>query len=195
MGVGDKTRPDEQRPDGQRRVAELLTREFEFCARVAVVQFDTPRHLGDVMMLTELFLTALFVLDDEGIVQPVVVDLFPVRLQFGPNARPKIILQGFKKSWADLGQRQLSTRDGVVWMCVESATCFCGSDECSTELWGEALEGKHFVRDYFERTVVDYILVTEDAFDIAKGPIGGSCSHVINVRTPCIRLAGFLNQP
>ena len=135
-------------------------------------------------MQAQFLLATLFILNDECIVQTEVVDLCPVGLQLWPDACTEIVLQRLEESRADLGKRQFPTGHGVIGVRVEAATCLCGSNECSTELRGEALEGDHLVSHDVEWAVDDCILIPEDAFDVAEGPIGGSRSHGFNVPTP-----------
>jgi hypothetical protein len=131
----------------------------------------------------------LFILDDERVVQAEVVDLCPVGLQLWPDACTKVVLQCFEKSRTDLGKRQLPTGHGVIGVRVKSATRLSGSNERGTELWGKALKSDQLIGYDLQWAIVDCIVIPKDAFDIAKGPIGGSWGHAFNVPISRSRLA------
>ena len=102
MGVGNEAWPDKERPDGKFRVGISLPRKFQFGTGVVIVQLDTSRHLRDIVVQSEFFLSALPVLDDECVIQTEIVDVLPLLLQLRPDSRPQVVLERIKEPWADL---------------------------------------------------------------------------------------------
>jgi len=102
MGVGNETWPNKERPDGKFRVGVFLPRKFQFGTGVVIIQLDTSRHLRDIVVESEFFMSTLLVLDDEGIIQTEIVDVLPLLLQLRPDSRPQVVLERIKEPWADL---------------------------------------------------------------------------------------------
>ena len=151
MGVGDETRPDQERPDGKLSVGVPLSRKLEFRTGVVVVQFDASRHLRDIVMESKFFLSALLIFDDEGIIETEIVDVLPLLLQLRPDSRPQVVLEHIKKPWADLRERKLMTRNRVIGMLVKSPTRFSRANQRGTELTCEEAHNHHLCCDDAQR--------------------------------------------
>ncbi len=75
------------------------------------------------MMNAKFLLLTDLVLDDEGIVDAVVVNEGPYRLQLGPDPRAKVILDPFKEPWANGGKRDLVSWNWIKFIGCKSTGC------------------------------------------------------------------------
>ena len=135
------------------------------------------------MVQSQFFLTTLFVLDDECIVQPEIVNVLPVSAKLWPDAGAEIVLYRVIQDWAQLSQRELVCRNRVVRVGRERPRSFCCTNQSGTEFRGEATHCEDLGRDDPDRArVVDCIFVPEEALNITEGRIVVHGGHVVNVR-------------
>ena len=86
------------------------------------------------MVHAQVLLGAHCVLDDEGVAQPVVVDVRPHRLQDGPEPLAEVHLDGGVQLGADDGKRNLVPRHRVIGLWLERANGLGSADDGPTEL-------------------------------------------------------------
>ena len=129
MGVGHQTRPRHHFPHCQAGIGDALTGELQFGTRVVVIQLHTHRHLRHIVVNAQTFLPTQLVLNNEGVVDAVVVDIPPHLFQLWPNICTHMVLHCCKHHWAQLRNGHFMSRHWVVRVCFKCTRRFCSIDE------------------------------------------------------------------